>query len=494
MKKEPNLLFDDQMEEFSNIPWITYISGSMVVHIVAVIGLSMLTSFFPKNNQQKQILIPVDVVTLKTKDTPKNNNFNKPKANRNNLANQTTKSAETGLQPEKYVIKPPDNIPTFSELEIPRLEPPKRNDNNTIPRVPNNNINSASIPESKGITSIPDNWNININGNKRVKTELFNTQPNSFLNNNNFSKNSQRNTVGSGTKYPQITLIPNAGDEYNHSSEKNSDKRKNQTRRDNLFPIPSFKNNQNSPENNSLNNPISLNANPQAKLPPIKNNSLPIFSQNTSIIIPPTTGILNSNQTRKNIDISVNNNSKNSTEQGINIPVIRTNINANKKNKLPAKIAGLLPDPNAPNLTVSTKTVPKQSLNVNETELNKSAKNTSGILIANLIDHRLANNGKDLPDTPAMPRQKQLIDTDYGTQSLLGNGGEVWLKIKLRIDKKGRAFVVKSPQVLKGVVKGNPEQLVRNMMENWPFEPARQRGQSVESLLEVTIQLKTNSQ
>ncbi|HEY9705440.1 MAG TPA: hypothetical protein V6C58_23585, partial [Allocoleopsis sp.] len=265
MKKEQDLLFDETTESPS-IPWMTYILWSMVLHIIAVIGLSMLTSFFQKNNQQKQVLIPVDAVTLTTKDTPKNNNFNKPKANKNNLANKAIKSADTGLKPEEYVIKPPDNIPMFSEVEIPRLNTPQRNENNLITALPKN-IVPSEVPLSKGTKSIPDNWNSNINGTQRTKTELFNTQPNSFLNNDNLSKKSQINTVGEGTKSPpslnrrnQIIFIPNSGNEYNHSREKNSDNRQKPSLGDNLFPIPSLKNNQNTKDNKSLNNPVALNA------------------------------------------------------------------------------------------------------------------------------------------------------------------------------------------------------------------------------------------
>ncbi len=479
MKKEPNLLFDEPIES-PGIPWLAYILGSMAVHIVAVIGLSMLTSFFPKNNQQQQVLVPVDVVTLKTKDTQKNT-ANKQIANRNILpnTNKSTKLVDSELRPETYVIKPPESIPTFSDLEIPPYQNPTRNYNKPIPSLPKNinsaNINSASIPESKGIKSIPDKWNININGTKRSQTELFNSKLN-----DNFGQRGEKKTLGTGSKYPQIMSQNNQITMGTNGGQKTGNINYGSKIPANLFPIPYLKNNQNTPDNNSLNNPSDINANPQPKLPP--------------------SGIINSNQNQKNSKIIVNNplniNSQIPGAKGINIPIIKTrNVSGNKKNQLPAKIAGLLPDDNAPNLTVSIKKVPKQSVRLNKTESNKSkSTNTTGVLIANLIDHRFANNGKDIPDSPAIPRQKQLIDTDDATQSLLGNGGEVLLKIKLLIDTKGRASVVQSPQVLKGVVKGNPDQLVRNIMENWQFEPAKQRGQSVESLLEVTIQLKTNSQ
>jgi hypothetical protein len=111
-----------------------------------------------------------------------------------------------------------------------------------------------------------------------------------------------------------------------------------------------------------------------------------------------------------------------------------------------------------------------------------------GSLVATLSDIHLANGGTDVPDQLAKPRQqeKRFSGVGYPAKAGLSPNQVVVLQVLLLIDHTGQPQV-QTAQMIQGSNGVNAEQLAREIIQNWKFQPATQAGQAVDSLLKVVL-------
>lgn len=109
---------------------------------------------------------------------------------------------------------------------------------------------------------------------------------------------------------------------------------------------------------------------------------------------------------------------------------------------------------------------------------------------ATVSNAQLGNGGRTVPDTPAVPKAstqsfRRLV---YAPEVELNLGQTV--RLRVLVTREGKA----DPQeitVLQPSRSVQYDEFVTDLIKQWEFEPARQAGQPVDSLLDISVQLNS---
>lgn len=108
--------------------------------------------------------------------------------------------------------------------------------------------------------------------------------------------------------------------------------------------------------------------------------------------------------------------------------------------------------------------------------------------IATIDAGSIRTGTRDIPDTPAQPKQKQREVFSILSQLLLKPSSAIALDVRLEIDETGKLTTIKAVHSLLEGDRG--ERLAQLLFQDWEFKPAYTGGQPVysELWLRVTIQ------
>ena len=104
----------------------------------------------------------------------------------------------------------------------------------------------------------------------------------------------------------------------------------------------------------------------------------------------------------------------------------------------------------------------------------------------NIVDSRIGNGGRDIPDSAAKPkiRKMKFPNIAYTAQTRKHFGKAVELIVT--ISEKGE---YDGAQVKSGSGDADYDELVKDELLTWEFEPAYQAGKPVVSLLDISVTL-----
>jgi TonB family protein len=103
-----------------------------------------------------------------------------------------------------------------------------------------------------------------------------------------------------------------------------------------------------------------------------------------------------------------------------------------------------------------------------------------------LLDYRLGNADRDIPDQTAFPRQHQLVFSKIANAPPLRHPINQVIRLRVLVTRTGNVRILK---ILQSTGSPSLDQIAQRMLRRWPFEPARQNQQPVDSLLDIKLQI-----
>lgn len=175
------------------------------------------------------------------------------------------------------------------------------------------------------------------------------------------------------------------------------------------------------------------------------------------------------------------------TKSVVHIPTKNGISNNSNLDKSPPKLTNNLPEKILANNNQSGDVNKSLPGNSGDKQLN-TIQDGKGVMLT-VQNFRLGNGERDIPDQAAQPKlaSGKFPNTVYlsGVKSSLGQV----IVLRLLVTSQGKVDL-NNVQILSGPNNWDYQQLAKNLIKDWEFEPAKAKGQPVDSLLDMAIAIE----